>query len=147
MKKTIIILVFACLSLTSCVKIPYVSVSYYIDYAKYMNDGFFITESNTIHKDYTPIASLDHFEENGYVILKPAEYDKRGYTVKYAKFGEYKMATFDNALNSFIMDAKSLGANGIINIKYQVFIDRNPSSTKYLTVKGYKISGMAIKLQ
>ena len=146
MKKLLIILLAA--TLCSCATTKYAAITRasLIDYSEYTKNGFFITESNTLNKEYAPVASLQVECRSGYELITPAQTrtDNSGtvWTVKAAKYGEYKQATPESAVAAFVSLAKESGANGIINLEITVL---TPNTGKL--DGGFLVSGMAIKIK
>ena len=146
MKKLLLITLVAALSSCSTAKYAMTVGANVLDYSKYSESGFFITESNALSKEYTPVASIMFEYRSGYEVLKPEEKitDKRGYvyTTKAAVYGSYKKVSQEDAIDAMVVMAKEIGANGIINLKLTVLgssIGRNDS--------GFSVSGMAIKIE
>ncbi|MGV8136029.1 MAG: hypothetical protein AB2L20_12505 [Mangrovibacterium sp.] len=71
MKKIFLALSIAIL--TSCV--TYSPLVNFVDYSAYNNDGMFLTESNSVNFDYTPVGSINVLLYSGYVKQTP-EYRK-----------------------------------------------------------------------
>ena len=145
MKKLIIIFLAAITS--SCIaKYAMISESNTMDYSKYSKDGFFITESNTLSKEYVPVASVVYVCRAGYEIVTPPVYStpKRGkpYITKEAKYGKYVLVEAQEAIDAFVEKAQEFGANGVINFRLTVL---PPTSGK--SDYGYSVSGMAIKIE
>ena len=148
--KTVIIL-FS-ISLLSCIPtIPGYKYTSMIDYSKYVNQGFFITESNSVSFEYDPIASMYTKVVGGESIEviveeKPvdsnAKYsarDRRGDSEKVTTKKGYRAYTVYDALDDLVEKCKKSGANGIINLN--ISYTYNGSGNQ----NGYAISGMAIK--
>lgn len=94
--------------------------SYSIDLSRYNSSGFFITESNSVSFDYSPICLMG--TQGG---------GKQYIDKKLTKL------SLDEVFNKFVDDCKSKGADGVINIK----ISQNYSASE----NSFYISGMAIK--
>ena len=145
--KKILLLAVAALAMTSCSKIPYTSTVTVIDYSYFTKKGFFITEAPSVSFDYEPVGSIMVRVESGHEVTKEEKKVSKSilggeietYTTK---FGKYKVATIDDALDFIYEESTKVGANGLINVKI------TPLST-YLSgqtyVTGYIVSGMAIK--
>ena len=119
-----------------------------VDYSRYAEDGFFITESNSVSFEYTPIGSVSVSISPGYDVIGK-EIDQYERLVN--KYGEeLKTANIYDAIDQLKLRCEEMGANGVINltIKY----DEVP----YMEEVGYgykrefksnriTICGMAIK--
>ncbi len=122
--------------LMSCsVKHIYTATSQVLDYEKYSKQGFFITESNSVSFDYTPIGSVLVRVYSGYV-YEGTEYVKKfksngTYTeIPTIRAGEWKDCDLNDAFAQLHQEAISRGANGVINLKYEFihsFSDNTPN--------------------
>lgn len=120
--KKIILSVVSVLLLSSCATLingPYYSeFSQSIDYSKYSEKGFFLTESNSVSFDYTPVATVYCVIENGYVrIVDGKEYQLQG-EMYITKDMEFKRGYADTTLDKLYQEAHKLGADGIINLQF-----------------------------
>lgn len=140
--------------LSSCgVKIPYKQYSTFVDYTQYTNQGFFISESNSISFDYEPIGSVRSFVESGYEVLKNNNSNKETtntHTYSYdelskMKFGKYVYASPDAAISELVSKAKEIGANGIINLDVGYIPATTDKNGNVISASSYIVSGMAIK--
>ena len=121
---------------------PYTTVSI-VDYKFYTERGFFITESNSVSFEYTPVSSIVVKSVPGFLPgnYKPKVdpkinndmYSSRG-NVTDTKNPLFADVTVKSVLDHLYHNALSLEANGIINLKILV----NQEG-------GYTITGMAIK--
>lgn len=118
--KKIILSAVSVLILSSCA----ITGPYYreyansIDYSKYSEKGFFLTESNSVSFNYTPIATVYCVIENGYVrVVDGKEYQLQGETYG-SKNLEWKKGYADTTLDKLYQEAKKLGADGIINLQF-----------------------------
>lgn len=117
MKK--ILLLLTIITLSSCGRSYYIQ-NESIDYNKYTQEGFFITEASAVPFDYTPVASVYTFVYSG------------------VQKGKWKRATYIDGINAIYNDSKQKGANGIINLKYDVTYDKD-GVVSYVHVKGMAI--------
>ena len=143
MKKLTALLLVA-LAFSSC-RTPFLSTSASIDYSKYSNKDFFITESNSVSFNYTPIASVINTQSSGYEhLVKNGEVQyKNSYNgVKTPRTTKkFVYATIEDTLDDLYNNAIKMGANGIINLK----IVSEYANSKTPILIGYSASGMAIK--
>jgi len=110
--------------LTGCANVlrtPVLQGSDSIDYSKYLNDGFFITEANSVSFTYKPISSVSAYFVSGYEIAmkdgKPVmntTYTGYEYVVTTEK---YILAKKEYIIEALVKEAKDKGANGIINLQ------------------------------
>lgn len=126
---------------------------FFTDYRPVAQNGFFVTEANTVPFDYEPIGSMVLEQYNGYVSESGEKIKKEvvGYDdvfmdklpekgSKEAKQkNKYKYATAESTLEAFAEQAKMKGANGVIGIKFQ-WID-----SKSVSGNGIVVSGMLIR--
>jgi len=140
------------LLLSSCgiFRQPTVSVSSTLDYSKYLKDGFYLTESNSVSFTHEPLASVSALQLSGYKIKSSGQKQFRddayqtGHSETYTTTtNEYVNATRSEVLEQLVKEAKSKGANGIINLD----IDPIVTTTKegLVSISGYSATGMAIK--
>ena len=134
MKKIILICIIALVAMTSCEPaLKFQQSAGFIDYA--MFPGMFITESNSVNFDYSPIGSLYAEEISGeYQIVKKKVGTDELYGDEYAVVdGSYRHASPQSALAFAVKKAQDMGGNGIINLR----ISRETG--------GYSVTGMVIK--
>ncbi len=110
-----------------------------LDLIKYTKIGFFITEANSISRDYDPVGLISVYIDSGHeveVITEESKDPIYKIDVKEKK-GQFINASLEEAIDMLYQEAIDKGANGIINLKY-----------KYIsTVAGWDVTGMAIKLK
>jgi uncharacterized protein YbjQ (UPF0145 family) len=148
MKKALFIAAMI-LALASCAPTgpQFSQIAGLIDYSQY--PGMFLTESNSVSFDYTPVGSLIAVETTGVVAKQTVKekdmddiYDNgKGYrnngklyynTYETTK-GKVRHADPQSALTYAVDEAKTLGGNGIINLHIRRITD------------GYEVTGMVIK--
>lgn len=139
-----------CLLVVGCSiqKRVYVQESVIIDYSKYNNKGFFITESNSVNFEYKAIGSISAKVESGYGTVdsykeKTMNDDlyPQEMSVK-VKYRDYIQATPEAALETLYKKAIENGANGVINLKITPIINNENPYISIIT--GYFVTGMAI---
>lgn len=119
MKKSLVFL-FLILLMSSCNMAPYIKSIGYIDYTMYDN-GFFITESNSVSFEYKSLGSISVLILTGYENSKLVK------------------ATAQDAVTALVEKAMLKKANGVIALKISPYTD---FTTKQ---NGFFVSGMAIK--
>jgi len=145
MKKSII-LILSIFALSSCVtKYPYTVRYSYFDYSEYNKKGFFITESNSVIFEYTPVGSISISIRSGYECEEKLGINS---TTKdsliYMSCGKYKEYNTQKAISALVNLANSNDANGIINLKVE-FIPAVYEKGNIILGEGVIVSGMAIK--
>lgn len=141
-------------------KTIFVSSVTWVDYKPYSDQGFFITESNSVSFDYIPVSSLSSIYRSGYAsvdMIDNTDRKERGYRDDvYSKtiqtrntkveVGDFIEATPQDALDELYRKAVELGANGIINLRIGAFTEIGTDNRgDYITLIGYTATGMAIK--
>lgn len=145
MKKIIIILCFA-ISLSSCaIRVPVEKSTSSVDYSRYTEKGFFITEANAVAFNYQPVGSIEATFRSGFEVVlnngKPIMIEGPYGTFKKTT-KKFISATQSEVLEQFYKRSIEMGANGVINFKFNALT----SATKNGSVSvGYQASGMAIK--
>lgn len=145
MKKIILLTLFVII-LSSC-RTPFYLGSSALDYSKYSNQGFFISESNSVSFDYKPIASVVAEFQTGYEPLirngKAVVWENE-WGMKVPKTTKKLIpATREGVTEELYKKAVQIGANGIINFEIST-IRVYTKETGYITT-GYVATGMAIK--
>lgn len=146
--KKILFLMAALMTLIMSSCVPKFSTAfYYTDYSQYMDKGFFITESNTVPFDYNPVGSLFLRQKAGEMaemeIIPQDVEDSKNYDDIYgpAKKGSRKInnivrPTENSALDAAYDFAKSKGADGILNISFDYYLE---GSRQVVVLKGMLI--------
>jgi uncharacterized protein YbjQ (UPF0145 family) len=100
----------------------------YVDYSVFTERGFFITESNSVHFDYTALGSVSVYIQSGYKGEDP---------------DSYKEAEKEKALFLLFSKVKEQGGDGLINLKF----DYRPASISQYSSETSRVtaSGMAIR--
>lgn len=126
MKKILLALLVATL-FVGC-KTPYMSSTSSVDFARYADDGFFITVSETVPFDYKPVGLI--------TVEMKAGNETLGITAQgYTKLGKFIDVTVYDALDKVQSECESLGADGIMGVE----ILYNLQNSKHITVKGMAI--------
>lgn len=147
--KKVLLMAIVTLFLSSCItKFPYQKESYVINYSHLSENGFFITESNSVSFNYTPLGSVTSIVTDGYEVLSHEKktYPQNAYPdiVKDVyKYGKYKIADINDALDILYSETKKLGGNGIINLK--ITYNTTSKTKDGLSINNYVVTGMAIK--
>lgn len=107
------------LLVTSCVSLDQMTVTEVIDYSRFLKNGIYVTESNNVDFDYTPIGSVVS-------VTRGAIRNAWSYSVDTEK-----------AFSDIGKKVKAIGADGLINMK----ISNSYINSFYYTT----VTGMAIK--
>lgn len=110
-----------------------------LDLTKYTKVGFFITEANSVNRDYEPIGLVSVYLESGKevsVTKKDGGDPVYGQDIVIKK-GKFIDASLEEALEMMYSEACSKGANAIINLKYSY----------NATLGSWDVTGMAIKIK
>ncbi len=114
MKRFMILAVMAitAISFTGCgtIKVPYRVLSHAVDYGRYYDENFFISESNSVSFEYEPAGTILVSIQPGYEVLG----ERNGYT-QYGK--DRKLVSEYDVLDQVKQECEQIGANGIINLK------------------------------
>lgn len=132
MKKSLIA-IFALIALVGCSTPKFYTSGNFVDYSKYMEKGFFVSESNSVNFTYTPVGSVSGSCYSGNT--SGSTKDKNSLL---GKMYNYKFATIEDAMDAMYQIAIEKGANGVINLTFSQQIDK--SGRSFITA-----SGMAIK--
>lgn len=109
-----------------------------LDYTPYVEQGFFITESNSVSFDYNPISTI-------YVVTTGSESKKDMewyYDKGVMRQRDARIASPENALKKAVEEAKSRGGNGLINLKINPTFSQASNGGSY--INGYSLSAMII---
>ena len=149
-KPTIIVALLTLMFTVSCVtKDAFVQVIGYMDYQMIGHGKVFISESNSVSFEYTPIASITVSELSGHVIKtkkakknEPTTNESVGDDIYYASEKDktnYREASYVSALKRAVAICENNGGDGIINLKYRSEYDYE--SHKWIVA----VTGMIIK--
>jgi hypothetical protein len=136
--KKLLVLFVACSFLIGC-QTPHRIITHTFDYTEYTDKGFFLTESESVGFDYTPIAGIS-------ITLADGTFSK-GNPVPEG-LGTHSSSSVVNflpkdALKQLYTECIKLGANGVIGLKLQ---SRHGMDALGRNVVGVTtISGTAIK--
>lgn len=116
--KKLLLLALVLVMMFSCTPKMY-SFSSVFDYRQFTKEGFFITESNSVSFKYQPIGSVTSCIVSGVSNDPKTSTEKRFdpfYTAQYAN------ATPEAAITLLAKKCKSLGANGVINLRIRQLV-------------------------
>lgn len=122
--------------LSSCVTRIYTIQETSIDYTKYTQQGFFMSEASSVTFEYEPISSVSAIIFSG---NKPGWADeKKKLNIQDNYSGDWKKAEYADALDVIYNEAIKNGADGIINLTFKVGYT-NEGFVEYVEVKGMAI--------
>lgn len=150
-------LIVAMFSNCSTLRQPEIVESSVLDFSKYTERNFFVSESNSVNFEYKPMGSIYALNLSGYEVDNQKN---GGLTVQNKKFSDdvyqksveelaaktnnnYIAATRARVLEELCKKAIELGANGIINVKFEALFATSKSGIYYRS--GYNGTAMAIK--
>ncbi len=133
----------ACLTFAGCTFVPYFSSVTSVDYSRYNNENFYITEANSVSFAYDPVGSVEVVMRSGY----KGVYNETSRTTTYSK--EPTLVSVYDVIDGVKKECENLGADGVINFKLS--FDR--VATQYSVWNGAELetgmmvtaTGMAIK--
>lgn len=136
--KKILFLLMATLAFAGCSKVMYTESVYVIDYREYLKEGFTISPTVTGF-NYQPISNIEVVFKAGE--LKKGESDKNLQKIPgvngYASPTNRYIPTGKRMMDKIVSEAKSMGANGLIDFK-----------TSYSSVnKTWSASGIAVEIK
>lgn len=114
-----------------------------IDYSMLTKEGYFVTESNSVSFDYEAIGSIYAVEVGGWVSKdgKTGPTDlKEKYYINSNHKQVYQAPNLQKVYRNLANKLKSVGANGIINLKVNFTTDSSIGNPQKIV-----ITGMAIK--
>lgn len=146
MRKKISCLLFCFLVLSACsvsnLPAPKSEIDM-IDYSMLTKEGYFVTESNSVSFDYEAIGSIYAVEVGGWVSKdgksEPTDLKEKYYINSNHK-QVYQAPNLQKVYRNLVNKLKSIGANGIINLKVNFTTDASISNPQKIV-----ITGMAIK--
>lgn len=158
-----IYLIFICCVLTyGCYPVrPLLVSAVAVDYKKYSSDNFFVTESNTAQKEYSPLGSITALAMSGTIGNYKTKFvddvygGKDDSSIDYSDIhgleqiestssNKYIRVTAQTAVDLLYKKAKDIGANGIINLKITYIPSYSLSSGNISD--GYSATGMAVTI-
>lgn len=135
--KKIICFLFATMLFASCTTTRFYSRDvYFLDFRPYAEKGFLMS-TTTIGEKYQALGELNINCHSGYMKDTGKNWDD-DVNMTITKNTKEHLWTIDEVLNDIYEEAKELGANGIINIRF--------SSYRNGEFVDFEISGLAVKL-
>ena len=122
---------------TSCVMPKYTVYTSMLDFKKYDEKGFFITQSNSVSFDYEPVGITTVAVYSG--MDKNKITDQKKTSLAGPNMGKYHIASNEDAFEALYNRCLEEGANGIINVEFSATKDKDGN------IISVQASGMAIK--
>lgn len=135
---------------SSCAVQKYSEVCFLTDFRPYTAAGFIISPLSTIASEYKPIAAISIEFTPGYDVtylnekaIKKEEtpYDDLYQSEPHSKKQWHKPAP-DEMLDKFVEYAKSLGANGLLDYRFEVVRNLKTGSLQY-----YRLTAFAVQIE
>lgn len=141
MKTTYIlsVIVFGLL-FASCAPLKYSEEVYSMDFRKYSEQGFVITPTDNINREYVSLLNVEMVFTSGFTDSEEKFVERRGFSqseikddlyrdrntlrVKKTQEDNWFMPTYEYMLDQFVQYAKSMGADAIVDFKMIVNGDR-----------------------
>lgn len=137
MKKTLAFLTLIIIA-TSCITTSkYTVYTGMVDFKKYNDKGFFITQSNSVSFNYEPIGYIATIVYSGMDENKHSTQKKT--SLAGPNMGKFHTASNEDAFNELYEKCLEEGANGIINVDFSTAKDQQGN------IVSVQVSGMAIK--
>lgn len=150
MKQKFLLSVIAmiCLAFSSCKTQQFGYVATYLDYTPYSEQGFFLTELNSVPFDYTPIGSMTVTEYSGKDTTYTPERTNSSFLMDdiYARIErtkvskDWRFASAETAIAEIVARSKKAGGDGLVALTITTIVD--PKSNLIVSVT---VSGMIIK--
>lgn len=138
MKKALLLL--SILALSSCTPkfSQYVGM---VDFRPYMEEGFFVTRSNSVSFEYEPIGYVEAIVESGNdKSIKVENKYKKEFEQTYYTSAKWRNATSEDAMKVIVEKSKQVGADALIDIEFKVITNSSSGN-----IERVYASGMAIK--
>lgn len=143
-----IVIALAMLPLSSCMS-KFGHYTFYIDYSRYIADGFFVTDAPSLHTGYSPVGSVSVIELSGYgeTVLKQTRQDSDpvydDLPVPKKKKDTYKgkewiYASPQTALDAAVKFAREQGADALVGVEFKTGLHKGHAVS-------VTVSGMAVK--
>lgn len=127
--------------LSSCMQTARIARTTAIDLKKYTDAGFWITESNFVNYDHTPVGLVSVYLGSGRAIKNMSKSGDEIYSNNMFNMGKYKEASLEEAIEMLYQKASALGANAIINLNYHYLPETKA------TTAAWQASGMAVNVK
>lgn len=137
--------IFAFLSSCTISRTPFYQEGSFVDYNRFLEEGIFITESNSAPFNYIPVGSISSTSYSGYeevdTVVSYSKDDIYETTLQEKKDHKYRIASPSDCLEMLVRFAKAKNADAIINLRIESFVF--PSDGK--SHIGFTVNGMAVK--
>lgn len=141
MKAIYVLGVIVCgLLFAACAPLKYSEEVYSMDFRKYSEQGFVITPTDNINREYVSLSNVEMVFTSGFTDSEEKFVERRGFSqseikddlyrdrntlrVKKTQEDNWFMPTYEYMLDQFVQYAKSMGADAIVDFKMIVNGDR-----------------------
>lgn len=139
MKKALLLL--STFALSSCITPQFSQYVGMVDFRPYMEEGFFVSRSNSVSFDYEPIGYVEALVESGKdKSIKIENKYKKEFEQTYYSNAKWRSATSEDAMKVIVEKSKQVGADALIDIEFKVYTYPNTGN-----ISKVHASGMAIK--
>lgn len=112
-----------------------------VDFRPYMEEGFFVTRSNSVSFDYEPIGYVETIVESGNdKSVKIENKYKKEFEQTYYSNAKWRSATSEDAMKVIVEKSKQVGADALIDIEFKVYTNSSSGN-----IERVYAGGMAIK--
>lgn len=137
MKKSLLLFIFITV-MSSCITTSKYAVhTGMVDFKKYNNKGFFITQSNSVSFEYEPIGYVSTIIFSGYDESQKPNQKKT--SLAGPDIGKHHVASNEEAFDALYEKCTNEGANGIINVDFSTIKNQQGN------IVSVQANGMAIK--
>lgn len=145
--KKLILAALSILFITSCAVVRYTETKYIFDFRQYIEQGFKITPAQTLNETHDCLALITIEARAGRVKISSSNgveiISGEGYID--SSRNEHKEPNVDQMLSGLVRYAKSIGANGIIDLQFSQY---SIGGGKYAIAQNVvTISGCAVNIK
>lgn len=141
MKKILLLMMVAVGFLSSCGTMKYYEVSTNLNLKEYTGDDFVINPSSLTNGEFEPLGLVcDEFYIGSSVGKEYKDVVEKKKPSKYSSITMYLPKT-KHMFDKLIGNAKSIGANGIVDFKFKNIYN------KEMNIIGYKMEGVAVRFK
>lgn len=139
--KKILLLMMVAFALSSCGTMKYYELSTNVNLKEYTGDDFIINPSSLTNGEFDPLGIVcDEFYIGTSVGKEYKDVVEKKKPSKYSSITMY-LPTTKHMFDKFIGNAKSIGANGIVDFKM------NNIYNKDMALIGYRMEGVAVRFK
>lgn len=137
------------MAFTSCKMHQFGYVTTYLDFTPYSEQGFFLTELESVPFDYVPVGTISVTEYSGQDAVyynqthpKSKVYDDDLYykAEKSKVSKDWRFASAESAIKELVEKSKRAGGNGLVALKTVTTVDTKSNLVVSVTVSGMIIN-------